>query len=172
VNIFKGYRSWMKPRGVGGWVWWLSILWVAIGAASSAFVFFSSTQPVTASSANVPTWVGWLALLALVSWLVLTIPVLIAGVAQLRDRELRAIAWTGAWVVDLTLTVLIKAWQDNPPQKITCDANGCGVVPYYGPAVVDLRELGICAAFLTLGAVMTWILARPAERRRSHAACA
>ncbi len=33
----------------------------------------------------------------------------------------------------------------------------------YGPAIVIWGELPLCAAFLALGAVVTWILARPAQ---------
>ena len=62
--------------------------------------------------------------------------------------------------------VLTKIWADNLPEKTTCAAEGCGVVPYCGPAVVNLRELAIWCAFLALGAVMTWMLARPDQPQR------
>ena len=109
---------------------------------------------------------------ATAAWLVLTIPVLVAGRARLRAWEQGRRLWAGAWVVGLALMVLTKVWADNLPERITCGTDGCDVVPYYGPAVVNLRELAICAAFLAIGAVMTWILAGPeaiAQPRRNEA---
>jgi hypothetical protein len=85
----------MKPLGIGGWVWWLSILWVGIDAAASGYVFLTSTQPVTVSGDVGPAWLNspWLldviaigAWLALAVWLVLAIPVLYAGIGQFAPR--------------------------------------------------------------------------------------
>lgn len=157
------------------------MLWAGIGAAASGFIFFSSMQPVTVSSDGIPTWLGgsgsanvvWTAgVVAIAAWLVLTFPVLVAGLARLRAWERGRLLWSGAWVVGLPLMVLTKVWADNLPEKTTCGTDGCGVVPYYGPAVVNLCELAICAAFLAIGAVMTWILAGQeaiAEPRRNEA---
>jgi hypothetical protein len=169
--VIKRFRR--KPLGVGGWVWWLSVLWVGIDVAASGFVFLSSTQPVTVSGDVGPTWLNspWLldvigigSWLALAVWLVLAIPVLYAGIGQLAARGLglRVAAWSGVWVAGVALTFLLIYWQDNLPQKWTCSAgSGCGVAPYYGPAVVNVRELAICIAFLVLGAAVTWILTGP-----------
>jgi hypothetical protein len=182
MHVIRRYLFWMKPRGIGSRVWWLSMLWAGIGAAASGFIFLSSTQPVIISNDGIPTWLGgagsanaiWTAgVVAIAAWLVLTIPVLIAGRARLRAWELGHGLWAGAWVAGLALMVLTKVWADNLPQRITCGTDRCGVVPYYGPAVVNLRELAICAAFLAVGAVMTWILAGPeaiAQPRRNAAA--
>jgi hypothetical protein len=41
-----------------------------------------------------------------------------------------------------------------------CSFNG------WGPSIVIWPELPLCAAFLALGVVMAWILARPARPRR------
>ena len=143
------------------------MLWVGIGAAASGFIFLSSTQPVTASNIDgIPAWLGGPGsanvivtggLVAIAAWLVLTIPVLVSGLARLRAA--RQPLWVGAWVVGLPLMILAKVWLDNLPERITCGADGCGVVPYYGSPVMNWRELAICGAFLVLGATMTWILA-------------
>jgi hypothetical protein len=58
-------------------------------------------------------------------------------------------------------TVVAEPQTDNLPETMTCSTDGCGVVPYYGPAVVTLPELAICAAVLAIGALMTWTLTRP-----------
>jgi hypothetical protein len=173
--VIRRYRSWINPLGVGDWARWLSILWVGLGAALSGFAFLSSTQPVTVSNDGIPAWLGgggsanavWAAeTLAAAALLVLTVPVLIAGIAQLRPREQRL--WAGVWVVGLPLMALIKVLADNLPERTTCGADGCGVVPYVGPAVVNWSELAICAAFLVLGVMMSRILAvRKAARNGS-----
>ena len=163
--MIRRYKFWSNPLGIGGWARWLSILWVGLGAALSGFTFLSSTQPVAASNDGIPTWLGgggsanavWgVELVAAAALLVLTVPVLIAGIAQLRPREQRL--WVGVWVAGLPLMVLIKVLADNLPERTTCSADGCGVVSYVGPAVVNWSELAICAAFLMLGVIMSRIL--------------
>lgn len=148
------------------------MLWVGIGAAASGFFFVSSTQPVTTSSDASANVIETAIVVAIAAWLVLAIPVLVAGCARFRGLEQGQLLWTGAWVVGLALMVLTKVLVDNLPERTTCGTDGCGVVPYYGPAVVNLPELAICAAFLAIGALMTWMLARPeavAQPRRNEA---
>lgn len=169
MGVIRRLRT--RPLGLGGWVWWLSIAWVGIDVASSAFVFISSTQPVTVSGDIGPAWLNtpWLLnliaaveWLALAAWMLLALPVLFTGISQLAARQLRVrvAVWVAMWVAGVTLTFLIIDWQDNLPQKWTCSAgSGCGIESYYGPAVVNMRELAICIGFLALGAVVTWILA-------------
>jgi len=145
------------------------MLWVGIGAAASGFIFLESTQPVTVSNIDgIPAWLGGPGsdnvivtggLAAIGAWLVLAIPVLAAGAAR-REPPEQAL-WTGVWVAGMLLMILTRAWLHNMPERTTCGADGCGVVPYYGPAVLNWRELAICGAFLVLGAVMTWMVARP-----------
>ena len=94
------------------------------------------------------------------TWLVLTFPVLVAGLIRFRG-SLLPVAWAGAWATGVTLMVLAYAWADNVPTKMTCGGNGCGVTPVYGLAIVDWRELAICGAWLAVAAAMTLILARP-----------
>jgi hypothetical protein len=56
---------------------------------------------------------------------------------------------------------------------MTCsNQDGCYAVPYYGPALVNWRELVICVAFVAIAAVMTTLLSRPegiAQLRRNEA---
>jgi hypothetical protein len=150
------------------------MLWVGIGVVASGFIFLSSTQPVTVSNADgIPAWLGGPAsdnviatggLVAIGAWLVLTIPVLFAGAAQ-RKPPAQAL-WFGAWLAGLLLMILTRVVLHNLPQPVACGGGGCGVVPYYGPAVVNWPELAICGAFLGVGAAMTWTLVRPEASAR------
>jgi hypothetical protein len=79
-------------------------------------------------------------------------------------------AWTGAWIAGVALMFVAVWWsQDSPRAIYTCGhsatASWCSLNEY-GPAVVQWGELPLCAAFLALGAVVTWTLARPAQPRR------
>jgi hypothetical protein len=145
--------------------WTLSVLWAGIGAGASGYVFFVSTKTVldaTSPFVGIFDWPGgnWntaavaAAALAAVTWLVLAIPVLIAGwrrIAGWPGRRLMAAAWAGAWVAGVALMVLIPASVASPKSL--------------SPAA-NWQELVIGAGFLTLAAVMAWILARPAEPQR------
>jgi hypothetical protein len=159
---------------VRGRVWWLSILWVGIGTAGAGYAFFISTKPYTDSDFWIPQWnteppevliTAWLAVLA---WLVLPVPVLVAGFVRLRSSGpgnwLRAAAWAAAWAAGFELMHLAYVWSNYPEQDLTstCGHGGC-VLNDYGPAVVSWGELGICAAWLALGAAITLILGRPAH---------
>jgi len=161
---------------IRGLVWWLSILWAGIGAAGAGYSFFITTKPYTDSDFWIPQWntepwviliAAWLAVLA---WLVLPIPVLIAGFVRLHRRGpgsgFRAAAWAGAWAAGFELMHLAYVWSEYPWQILgrTCSQGSC-VLDDYGPAVVSWGELAICAAWLALGAAMTLILAGPAHGR-------
>jgi hypothetical protein len=144
---------------VRGWTWLLSMLWVAAGAVITGYYFYVTTSPFESADIIGTGFIGYsagpaavqiAAVLALVAWVALPLPVLIAGFIRLRGWRrgnwLRAAAWAGAWIAGAALLLLALAWGSSP-----------GVI--WG-------ELPICAAWLVLGAVMTWILARTA--RRSH----
>jgi hypothetical protein len=161
----------IRTRGL---VWRLSILWAGIGAAGAGYSFFITTKPYTDSDFWIPQWntepwvifiAAWLAVLA---WLVLPIPVLIAGFVRLRswrqDIWPRAAAWVGAWAAGFEFMHLAYVWSEYPWQILgrTCSQGSC-VLDDYGPAVVSWGALAICAAWLALGAAMTLILARPAH---------
>ena len=94
------------------------------------------------------------AALATVAWLTLTIPVPIAGLRRFLGwpgKRLMAVAWAGAWAAGLALMALIPSSLDSPAKD------------YSGGPIANWQELVIAAGFLTLAAVMAWILARPAE---------
>ena len=182
VQVIMRYRFWMKPHRVGGWVWWLSMLWAGISACVSGLAFLSSLQPVTVAGDGIPAWLGgpgaanviWGSVAAAVAvWLVLAIPVLVAGRARLRAWGQGQWLWAGVWVVGLVLTVYIRICADTLPSIMTCsNQDGCYAVPYYGPALVNWRELAICVAFVAIAAVMTTLLSRPegiAQLRRNEA---
>jgi hypothetical protein len=160
--VIRWLRLRVKAHRIGGRVWWLSILWVVLGAAITGYTFFVTTRPFTNADFWIPLWntepkaVVITAYLAAAAWLVLTIPVLVAGFVQLCGRGpgswLRAAAWAGAWVAGLALMRQAGVWSEYPAPNVT-----------YGPAVVSWGELAICAAWLALGAVMTLILAGQAH---------
>ena len=144
---------------VRGWTWSLSMVWVAAGAVITGYIFYATTNPYISAdilgtgiigfSAG-PAAVQIAAVLALAAWLALPLPVLIAGFIRLRGWRpanwLRAAAWAGAWIAGAALLLLARAWGNSPEN------------------VVSWGELPICAAWLVLGAVLTWILAVPARR--------
>jgi hypothetical protein len=70
-------------------------------------------------------------------WLVLTIPVLAAGLVRLgrpRPRdEIRSAGWICTWIAGVALMWVVALW----------------------------GQLPLCAAFLALGVIVTWVLARP-----------
>lgn len=166
---------------VRGWTWLLSMLWVAAGVALTGYDFYITTKPWTAADQNLGI-VGWavtpvafqiVVALAGVAWLALPIPALIAGFIRLRGWRrrnwFRAAAWAGAWIAGVALLLRAGVWASYPAastQTASCPnrpqfAPDC---PFGSPAVVSWGELAICAAWLVLGAVMTWILAVPARR--------
>jgi hypothetical protein len=143
---------------VRGWTWLLSMLWVAAGAVITGYIFYATTHPY--SSADIdgtgilgynagPAAVQIGAVLALVTWMALPLPVLIAGFLKLRGwrpaRWLRAAGWASTWIAGAALLWLVFAWGNSPG--------------------VSWGELLICAAWLLLGAVITWVLAVPAPPR-------
>ncbi|HMK97855.1 MAG TPA: hypothetical protein VK425_09940 [Acidimicrobiales bacterium] len=141
-----------------GWVWLLSMLWVAVGAVITGYIFYATTHPYISADIDGTGIIGFsagpaavqiAAVLASVAWLTLPLPVLIAGLIRLRGWRpanwLRAAAWAGAWIAGASLLSLANAWGYSPG--------------------VSWGELQICAAWLVLGALMTWILGVPPARR-------
>jgi hypothetical protein len=144
---------------VRGWTWSLSVVWVAAGAVITGYIFYATTSPyISADTIGTgiigisagPAAVQITAVLASAAWLALPLPVLIAGFIRLGGWRwanwLRAVAWAGAWIAGPALLWLAFAWGNSADN------------------VVSWGELPICAAWLVLGAVMTWILAVPAHR--------
>jgi hypothetical protein len=144
---------------VRGWTWSLSMLWVAAGAVITGYIFYATTPNYISADiigtgfigfAAGPAAVQIVAVLALAVWLALFFSIPIAGFIRLRGGRpanwLRAAAWAGAWIAGAVLLKLAQALGDSPG--------------------VSWGELPICAAWLVLGAVMTWILAVPALNSR------
>ena len=79
---------------------------------------------------------------------------LIAGLRRILGwpgKRLMAAAWAGAWVAGVALMALIPASVASPKN--------------FSP-IANWQELVIGAGFLTLAAVMAWILVRSAEPQR------
>ncbi len=145
---------------VRGWVWLLSMLWVAIGTGGAGYAFVMTTQTCNNECVNetflFPQWTGEPVVIIAVGglaagvWILLAVPLLVAGFVRLRGWRprnwLRAAAWAGAWVAGFALMGLALfsalAWEDGS-----------------GAPSVAWGELPIFAAWLALRAVMTQILA-------------
>lgn len=143
------------------------MLWVAIGAGGAiylivAFAHHGYTEglliPPTIQWQGEPQMINAVAVVAEVTWFLLAGPVLFAGFIWLirlrgwRPRNwLRVAAWTGSWVAGLALV------------NQTRDFASAGLSGTNSRLVVG--ELAICAAWLVLGTLMTWILAVPWARR-------
>jgi DNA-binding PadR family transcriptional regulator len=154
---------------VRGWTSLLSMLWVAAGAVITGCLFYDSTKPYSLADATlgIPGWsttpvaVQIAVVLSIVVWLALPIPVLVAGFVRLRGWRPgnwpRAVAWAAAWIAGVALMrQSVGPWGTCP----TSPARACGVMPRIGsPGVISWGELAILAAWLVLGAVLTWVLA-------------
>lgn len=171
---------------VRGWTWLLSMLWVMGGVAWTGYEFYVTTKPygyvgpleglssdgLSAGPVAVRVAVV-LVYVASLAWLVLPLAALVGGFIRLGRRQRNwhfAVGWVGALVAGCYLIRLAALYSDYPPGSIndsTCTrplSDGTFNCTLSGPAVVSWGELAICAAWLALGAVMTWILARPARR--------
>jgi hypothetical protein len=152
--------------------WCLSMLWVVLGALGASYDFVLSLHVPEASYLGVQPWVGQSGLtytaadLGALAWVLLTIPVLIAGLLRIRRRRLRAergavagMAWATAWMAGLALIYQVGARQPTAPAVWACSKNqGCSLAGYRH-AVVSWGELIVIAGWLALGAVMALILA-------------
>ena len=158
---------------VRGWVWLLSMLLVGAGAVEVGYTFYLTTTPWTGYKGSLfPTdnWTPLMIVLALAFIILFTalISVPVAGLIRLRgwrrDRWLRAAAWAGTWIASVALLAESNAWGNYPEQFCPNSYQNGMVCPVPSPAVVSWGELPICAAFLVLGSLMTWILAVPPAR--------
>jgi hypothetical protein len=183
----RRWPSWRDARALvigglrvrGALVWFLSILWAGLGAAGAAYILILSTHVPEAQYIGLPSWVGETEVTYLagemgaMAWLLLTIPVLVAGLVRLGRRRFPAGAgawawtWAGVWLAGLALAVPVANWQPSAPPVIRGNCwvgSGCALVGYRY-AVVSWGELAVFAGWLALCAAMTLILARPARGR-------
>jgi hypothetical protein len=147
-----------------GWVWRLSMLWVVLGAGGALYGFVGATVGCTTNYCTDEEfwfllWNGEPGVIADVGglaagvWLLLAVPLLVAGFVRLRGWRPRnwrpAAAWAGAWVAGSALMVV----------AVVVAANGSNF-----PGV-GWGELPIFAAWLALGAAINQILSTPAHSR-------
>jgi hypothetical protein len=147
------------------------MLWAALGALGAGYIFILSTHVPDARYIGLPSWVGepvatYLAGdLGAMAWLLLTIPVLVAGLRRLRDRFPWTGWWFAAWVAGIALAFPVARWQPSAPMVLACSKNQGCALSGYRYAVVSWGELAVFAGWLAVGAAMTLILARRARGR-------
>jgi hypothetical protein len=158
----------LRVRGVA---WCLSVLWASLGAAGAGYDFILSTHVPEAAYIGLPSWVGepdvtyFAGDLGAMAWLLLTVPVLVAGLVRLRRTDW-TVLWPVAWFAGLVLAFPVADWQPSAPAVYACSkGQGCALTGYRYPAV-SWGELAVFAGWLALSAAMTLILARPVRRRR------
>jgi|SRR5215469_2996311 len=146
-----------------GWVWWLSMLWVASGAGWVVYASVCTTVGCTTNQCTndeflfvlwngEPALVSWAGNWAETLWPLLAVVVLVAGFVRVRGwrwRNWRRVAgWAGAWFAGIALIVLVAV------------VAGLGSE---GPSVVwGVIEVPIFAAWLALGRRVSRILSTPA----------
>jgi len=149
---------------VRGWTWLLSMLWVVIGAGGAIYATVAFSHPGYGEGLLIPPTIQWpgepqvinaVGVIAEVAWALLPVPLLVAGFVRLRGWRphnwLRVAGWAGSWVAGMALMIQAAEW-------VVAGEDGTG-------GVLRVGEMAICAAWLMLGAVMTWILAAPAPPR-------
>lgn len=141
------------------------MLWVVMGAGGAVYalvctMYGCSTSTCTTDEFWFPLYNGEPGVIAdagalvAAAWVLLAVPLLLAGFVRLRgwrrSNWLRAAAWAGAWVAAFLLMLAIAvagAWGSDFP--------GLGWGEF---------ELPIFAAWLALGIVMTSVLFKPLTR--------
>jgi hypothetical protein len=165
-------RSWPSFRSaralitggvrVRGWTWLLSMLWVVIGAGGAVYATVTFTHPDYGEGfRGMLQWPGEpqmiidVGVITEVAWVLLSVPLLVAGLVRLRGWRqrnwLRIAAWAGSWVAALALLYQSAEWAVAGE-----DGNR---------SVLSVGEMAICVAWLVLGGAMAWILAAPAPPR-------
>jgi hypothetical protein len=149
---------------VRGWTWLLSMLWVVIGASGAIYATVAFSHPGWGEGLIVPPNIQWpgepqviidVGVIAEVVWGLLSGPLLVAGFVRLRGWRphnwLRAAGWAGSWVAGLALMNQAADWA-------AAELNSTS-------GILSAGEMAICAGWLMLGALITWILAAPAPPR-------
>jgi hypothetical protein len=149
---------------VRGWTWLLSMLWVTIGAGGAIYATVAFEHP--GFGEGVLWMIQWpgepqeiiaVGVIALPVWGLMSVPLLVAGFVQLRGwwprYWLRVAGWAGSWVAGLALMNQTADWAAAEEGGIR--------------GVLSVGEIAICAAWLALGGVITWILSGPQTRADS-----
>lgn len=147
---------------VRGWVWLLAMLWVALGVGGAIYAVVAISHPTYSEVTLIPPAIQWLTEPAVISdaiviaelaWVLLSLLLPVAGFVGLRGWRprnwLRLAGWAGSWVAGLALMNQAADWV------------AAGEVATHGVLSVGVA---VCAAWLVLGSLMTWILAVPARR--------
>lgn len=148
-----------------GWVWWLSMLWVVMGAGGALYALACTIVGCTTNQCtNAEFWlpmfngepwvIAAVANLAQTAWPLLAVLALVAGFVRLRGWRrrnwVRAAAWAGAAIAGFALMGLIVvagwAWANSST----------------GAPDVAWGELPVFAGWLALGTWVSRILSTPA----------
>lgn len=164
---FRVAWAWiLEGLRVRGWVWRLSMLWVVMGAGAAGYALVCTMYGCTTNQCvndefwfplynGEPAVIADVGALAATAWVLLAVPLPLAGFVRLRGWRrrnwLRTAAWAGAWLAGLVLMILVAV-----AGAYGADSPGLG----WGEL-----ELPIFAAWLVLGAAMTSVLAKPAHSR-------
>lgn len=149
---------------VRGWTWLISMLWVAVGTGGAVYATVTFSHPGYGQGflwmvqwPGEPQVIIDVAATALPVWVLLSVPLLVAGLVRLRGWRprnwLRVAGWAGSWMAGLALMNQAADWV----------AAGLGGTR----GVLSVGELAVGAAWLALGGAMTWILSRPRTRADS-----
>lgn len=138
------------------------MLWVVIGAGGAIYAVVAFSHPGYGQGDVFRPMFQWpgepmaviaVGITAQVIWMLLPVPVLVAGFFRLSGwprNWLRVAGWAGSWLAGLVLMITAGQWANAG-----MDGNR---------GLLSVGEMAICAAWLGLGAVITWILAAPAPR--------
>jgi hypothetical protein len=162
LNVWAPVKEGLRGRG---WVWWLAELWVVIGAGGAIYAAVMVNHiDYSVDFYWLPQWNGEpgviiaIGAIAEVAWMLLSVPVLVAGFVWLRGWRprnwLRAAAWASSWVAGFALMNQAVDWG-------IAGEDGTG-------GVLTVRELAICAAWLALGAVMAQVIRRTVVLRAAE----
>jgi len=152
---------------VRGWTWLISMLWVVIGATGAIFATVAVSHPGYNEVTLIPPTIQWpgepqviiyAAPIAEIAWLLLPVPLLVAGFVRLRGWRprnwLRVAGWARSWLAGLALMNQAADW-------VAAGQGGSW-------GVLSVGEMAVFAAWLALGGAMTWILSSPQTRADSN----
>jgi hypothetical protein len=160
-----------KVTARGGLAWGLTVAWAGLGVAGAAFDMAYALR-VPEDLSRGPAWVGESAGVYLaagsgaLAWVLLAIPVLIAGGKRLaRAGRIRATAWWGAaWLAEVSCVLVEAAIQPPGPGTWACDKNLACDLSWGRYVSATWGELVIFAVQLALLLAMASLLARGAVR--------